>query len=232
MSLTLVPTPIGHPQDFSLRALEVLRGADHIIVEERKESTVWLRAHDIRRGQYETLNEHSTPEDLHHLTQLCASSSVALITDCGTPGFCDPGADLVRACRQKGIPVKALPGASSLMTLLSLSSERLDSFVFRGFLPAKTEDRTPAWAEVNREKRAQVLLETPYRLRKFLQELKSQLPERWVLLAINLTQDDEQTIEARARELESLVSLDKAEFVALVYSTNFSPTFKGTSASS
>lgn len=217
MSLTLVPTPIGNAQDFTLRGLEVLRAAEVIIVEERKESTIWLRAHGISHGNYETLNEHSGPDDLNHLLQLCKNKNTALITDCGTPGFCDPGADLVRLCRQNGVAVKALPGASSLMTLLSLSSERLDQFFFRGFLPAKTEDRVPAWREVANEKRAQVILETPYRLKKWLTEAGEHLAQRKVLIAVNLTQEDELIVEALGKDLASKIPQDKAEFVALIY---------------
>lgn len=217
MALILVPTPIGNSEDFSLRGLSELRAADHIVVEERKESTLWLRAHGISKGIYETLNEHSTPEDLKQLVSLCAQKNVALITDCGTPGFCDPGADLVRLCRDKNIPVRALPGASSLMTLLSLSGERLDQFVFRGFLPVKSEEREAAWRELHRENRALVLLETPYRLRKWLQEAAQFLPERRFLLALNLTQADEQVIESFGRDLPQKVAKDKAEFIALVY---------------
>jgi 16S rRNA (cytidine1402-2'-O)-methyltransferase len=216
MPLTLIPTPIGHSDDFTLRGLAELRAADHIIVEERKESTRWLRAHGITKGQYETLNEHSTAEDLSFLTEMCRTSKVALITDCGTPGFCDPGADLVRRCRDEKIHVQALPGASSLMTLLSLSGERLDQFVFRGFLPVKTEEREPAWRELQRETRAVVLLETPYRCRKWLNEAAQFLPDRRFLLALNLTQESEFVVEALGRDLPGKVAPDKAELICLL----------------
>ena len=98
------------------------------ILEERKEGTTFLRAHQISGRTYEQLNEHSTAEDITRLTKLCAEKNVALITDCGTPGFMDPGADLVRSCRQAKIPIRSIPGPSSLMTLLSLTGQRLESF--------------------------------------------------------------------------------------------------------
>src|SRR6476619_2648658 len=99
MSLFLIATPIGNDQDISLRSLEILKDAKTIILEEFKESTRFLRAHGISGKTYEQLNEHSKPEDFKRLADLCAAEDVALITDCGTPGFCDPGADLVRECR-------------------------------------------------------------------------------------------------------------------------------------
>lgn len=223
MPLTLVPTPIGHNDDFTLRGLESLRAATHIIVEERKESTVWLRAHGITKGSYETLNEHSTPEDIKALTALCRDHDVALITDCGTPAFCDPGADLVKACRAAGIQVRALPGASSLMTLLSLTGERLDEFVFRGFLPVKTEEREPAWKALSREARAIVILETPYRCKKWIQEAAQFHPERRFLIALNLTQPNELVVEAKGRDLPGKIPAEKAELIALMYPTHPAP---------
>lgn len=217
MALTLVPTPIGNSDDFSLRAIECLKNAEIIILEERKESTVWLRAIGITGKTYETLNEHSTREDVKHLADLCAERDCALITDCGTPGFCDPGADLVKECRTRRIPVKALPGPSSLMTLLSLSSERLDQFVFRGFLPVKAEERDQAWKELAAETKATVVLETPYRMGKWLAECARFLPERKVLMAINLTQESELIVEALGKHLQDKVPAGKAEFIALIY---------------
>jgi 16S rRNA (cytidine1402-2'-O)-methyltransferase len=216
MALTLVATPIGNSQDIGLRALSALKEADFIIVEEFKESTAILRAHGISGKQYEQLNEHSTKEDLSRLTQLCREHSVALITDCGTPGFCDPGADLVAACRREKIPVISIPGASSLMTLLSLSGERLDQFVFRGFLPAENVAREAAWKELKKEKRALVLMDTPYRLQKMLQELALYFPLRKALLLLNATQDSEQIHEASGKELISLDLPKKAEFMLLL----------------
>ena len=159
MALNLVAIPIGNNQDVTLSALDILKSCDDIIVEERKEGTSFLRAHGITGKNYLQLNEHSTPADLKELVELCRTKNVALITDCGTPDFCDPGADLVRECRKNKIPVKTYVGASSLMGLLSLSSVRLDQFVFRGFLPAENEAREKSWNEVKREKRAFVLMD-------------------------------------------------------------------------
>lgn len=154
MALWLVATPIGNAQDISARALECLKNAETIILEEFKESTTFLRSHGISGKKYEQLNEHSKAEDIENLAKLCAEKDIPLITDCGTPGFCDPGADLVRACRKKNIPVRTLPGASSLMAILSLSSVRLDQFVFRGFISAETEIRKKDWQELAKEKKS------------------------------------------------------------------------------
>jgi 16S rRNA (cytidine1402-2'-O)-methyltransferase len=215
--LTLVPVPIGNPGDFTLRGIEVLKAAEIIIVEERKESSAWLRTQGITGKPFETLNEHSTPEDLKALADLCAEKNVALITDCGTPGFCDPGADLVRKCRERQIKVLALPGASSLMLLLSLSSERLEQFFFRGFLPANSEERELAWKKLAQVKEALVLMDTPYRMNKMIAELAQHFPSRKILMATGLTQESELIVEALGKDLPSKIPAGKAEFMVLVY---------------
>lgn len=221
MSLTLVATPIGNNQDISLRAIEILKNADIIILEEFKESTRILRAHNINENKteprYEQLNEHSTDEEIERLAKLCSEHKVALITDCGTPGFCDPGAHLVKKCRQKKIEVITAPGASSLMGLLSLSSQRIDQFVFRGFIPAENESRLAALKELSRENKAFVIMDTPYRFQKMLSELKTHMPDRRLLLTIDLTQETEQIIEGTAEEILKKSLPAKAEFMILVY---------------
>lgn len=188
-------------------------------LEERKESTQFLRAHGISGKDYRELNEHSTADDLRDLVKLCEADDTALITDCGTPGFCDPGADLVRLCREKGIPVFSVPGPSSLMGLLSLSSRRIDQFVFRGFLSAESETRAKQWQELKREKRAVVLMDTPYRLEKMMTELCENFGDRTILLTLNLTQSTEQILEGRPEAVKRQIREKKAEFMVLVYSS-------------
>ena len=217
MGLILVPTPIGNAADMSFHAREVLNSAPLIIVEEFKESSVWLRAHGISGKKLERLNEHSTQEDLAALLELCRQAEVPLITDCGTPGFCDPGADLVRLCRDSGISIKALPGPSSLMTLLSLSSRRLDEFVFRGFLPAENTAREKAWQALTKEKRAIIVMDTPYRYEKTLLELEKHFADRRMLVTSDLTQNTEQVLEGLATHIRSRVKEKKAEFMVLIY---------------
>ncbi len=215
--LHLVATPIGDTTEITLRALEILKSCDVIICESTKEASKLLRAHGITGKTYEVLDEHSTPEDKAALIPLCANKNVALVSDCGTPGFCDPGADIVRLCRQKNIPVKSALGASALMGLLSLSGQRLDEFVFRGFLPAETESRGKALKELTKEKRAIILMDTPYRLKKTLMDMKEHFSNRRFLLTLNLSQEEETVLEGHIEYLLSNLRVEKAEFMLLVY---------------
>lgn len=215
--LHIVATPIGDVTEISLKALEVLKNADVIICESTKEASKLLRSHGITGKTYEVLDEHSTAHDKEALVPICAQKSVALVSDCGTPGFCDPGADLVRLCRQKGIPVKSVLGASALMGLLSLSGQRIDEFVFRGFLPAETEARARALRDLTKEKRAIIIMDTPYRLKKTLNDMKEHFSNRRFLLTLNLSQDDEQILEGKIDKIISDVQFEKAEFMLLIY---------------
>ncbi|MEK2690068.1 SAM-dependent methyltransferase [Bdellovibrio sp. GT3] len=215
--LYLVATPIGDTSEISLRALQILKDCEVVICESTKEASKLLRVHGITGKSYEVLDEHSTPDDKAALVPLCEKKMVALVTDCGTPGFCDPGADLVRLCRQKNIPVKSVLGASALMGLLSLSGQRLDEFVFRGFIPAETEARGKALRELTKEKRAIILMDTPYRLKKMLGDMKDHFPQRRMLLSLNLSQEDELNLEGTIDQIAKKVPFEKAEFMLLLY---------------
>ena len=213
MSLELIATPIGDLGDITLRAIECLRAADVVIGEERKEVSKLLKRLEIEGKRLELLNEHTREDDLKDLVQLCRSSRVALVTDCGTPGFCDPGSRLVSLCRAEGVISKPIPGASSLMCLLSVSGRYLSEFLFRGFLPAEKEARAAALNELVRERRPVILMDTPYRMGRLLEELAERFPLRKVLLGCDFTQNTELIIEATAAELPKLIGERKAEFI-------------------
>jgi 16S rRNA (cytidine1402-2'-O)-methyltransferase len=215
--LYLVATPIGDTNEISVRALDILREADIIICESTKEASKLLRSHGISGKKYEVLDEHSTPDDKAALVPLCANHKVALVTDCGTPGFQDPGADLVRLCRNKNVVVKSVLGPSALMGLLSLSGRRLDEFVFRGFLPAENEARAKSLKDLTKENRAIIIMDTPYRLRKTLSDMKEHFSNRKFLLTINLSQDDETVFDGTIDMILEHLKFEKAEFMLLIY---------------
>lgn len=216
MALFVVATPIGNNGDFTTRALEALRTADLVIGEELKVLRQILKAAGVQAPATDQLNEHSGPQDIEHFVNECRGKNVVLVSDCGTPGFCDPGAELVAACYKAGVKVRTLPGASSLMALLSISGVRLDQFTFMGFLPAKSELREKALAAVKREPRACIVMETPYRCAKFIDELAAQFAERFCVVGLNLTQESERLVRAYGRDLKKFGPFDDAEPIALI----------------
>lgn len=215
--LTLIATPIGRTDEITLRSLELLREADIVICESTKETSKLLKQHEIKAKRYEVLNEHTTAEEVKALTELCRSQKVVLVSDCGTPGFCDPGFQVVEQCRRQNIQVQSSLGASSLMGLLSLSSQRIYQFHFRGFIPAENTAREKEWQSLKKSKEPVVLMDTPYRLRKMLDECCLHLKERRILLALNLSQENELIIEGSPEEVRKKLSFEKAEFMILVY---------------
>lgn len=217
MALQLIAVPLGNSGDITLRAIEALKDADVVVGEERKEVSKLLKSLGIEGKRLELLNEHSKDEDVRELAELCRTSKVALVTDCGTPGFCDPGARLVAMCRTQKVVSTPLPGASSLMCLLSVSGSDMRQFLFRGFLPAEREERARALNELSRESRPTILMDTPYRMGRLLSELAERFPDRRVLLGCDFTQETETIIEARAADLPALVGERKAEFILALY---------------
>ncbi|MGE3975579.1 MAG: 16S rRNA (cytidine(1402)-2'-O)-methyltransferase [Bdellovibrionales bacterium] len=216
MSLYIVAIPIGNRADLTDRARQVLTEADVVIGEEKRELLPFLKTLGLQNKFHEFLNEHSKKEELTELVKLCETKKVALVSDCGTPGFCDPGAQLVALCRQKKIPVVPVPGASSLMTLLSVSGLPMKQFVFLGFLSSDKPEREVQLRDLKNEKRATVLMDTPYRLSRLLSELAQLFPERKAVLGLNLTQETEQILHAPLKQLSETFKEQKAEFILIL----------------
>ncbi len=236
ISLFLIATPIGHDEDLSPRATKLLLDAQLVIGEEFRPLTTLLKRigrprqtpaqGQVGQPDLEVLNEHSKPEDVKHLADRVVEihkngGFTALVSDCGTPGFCDPGSALVAELRKRGKRSTAVPGASSLMCLLSLAGERIDEFVFRGFLPAERETREQALAGLTRENRAMIVMDTPYRLEKLLQELASKMPSRQAVLACDLTSEKEAiysgSLSTLAKDWSARpAETKKAEFMLLI----------------
>lgn len=216
MSLYVIATPIGNNKDISLRALDTLKKSDVIIGEEEKELNRFLNIHKIDIPQLELLNEHTKQHELNALVLLCQEKEVSLITDCGTPGFNDPGADLVKACRRKGVKIVTLPGASSLMCLLSLCGERLDRFHFYGFLPQKTEEREVAWQWIEAQKFPVIIMDTPYRYNKTVEECAKYCANKKIIIGCDFTSENEEIITKLGKELANIPKAKREFLIAIV----------------
>lgn len=221
MPLLVTATPIGNPQDFTTRALDALKNADLVIGEELKILRQILKMAGVQAKAMDQLNEHSDAKDIEHFVNEAREKNVVLVSDCGTPGFCDPGSELVAACHRQKIKVQALPGASSLMALLSICGVRLDQFLFYGFLPAKVEARQSALRDLIHEKRPIVVMETPYRATKLVQELELHFSDRFCILGLNLTQSDERLVRALGRDLKAFGPFEDVEPVSLILPIGF-----------
>ena len=174
MKLFLVPTPVGNLGDMTYRGVEVLRSVDLILAEDTRTSRVLLQHYGIETPlqSYHIFNEHQTVAGL--VERLLSGTTIAVITDAGTPGISDPGFLLVREAVKAGVEVECLPGATAFVPALIDSGLPCDRFVFLGFLPHK-KGRQTAIKALAEEERTMVVYESPYRLVKLLEELATVL---------------------------------------------------------
>lgn len=168
--LIIVPTPIGNLEDITIRALKVLEQADAILAEDTRTSSILLKKYGIgtHMEPYHKFNEHKQLDAI--VEKISKGTTVALISDAGTPGISDPGFLLVRACILAGIEVECLPGATALIPALVNSGFPADRFCFEGFLPLKKGRRT-RMETLAGETRTVILYESPFRLVKTLEQL-------------------------------------------------------------
>lgn len=217
MSLTLVAVPIGNLGDITLRALETLKTCDLIIGEERKPMFKLLKSLGLPTPEnFELLNEHSEKDDILRIAKICSQKKVALITDCGTPGFSDPGAELVKACRKLNTPVTSNPGASSLTTFISLTGVKLKQFHFEGFLPRESSDREKRLKQLSQFKLPIILMDTPYRLKKTLGECSEHFKQKYCVLGMDLTKENEEILSGSFTDVIKKYDGTKREFLMLI----------------
>jgi 16S rRNA (cytidine1402-2'-O)-methyltransferase len=199
--LYLVPGPIGNLGDITYRAVETLQLADVILCEDTRTSSVLLKHYGIQKTlwSYHLHNEHKVLDQL--IAQLQSGKKIALLSDAGTPGISDPGFLLVRACKQQGIPVTCLPGATAFVPALVQSGIPCNNFIFEGFIPLK-KGRQTFFQGLVEEKRTIVIYESPHRLIKTLTELQSYIgDERLVAVCRELSKMFEETKVAFLPEL-------------------------------
>ena len=217
--LYIVSTPIGNSDDITLRALRVLREADAILCEERREGARLLKHFQIENSIVE-LNEHTERELVPALIErLKRGETLALISDHGTPLLADPGGRLVAQAIAQDLPVSPVPGASSLLAALVVSGIPLTRFRFVGLLPAKKQDRRAALARLRDERDTWVVFDAPYRLSALLDDLQRTLgAERRVVVACNLTMPDEKVVRGTVKQVIHYFEKNpfKGEFVIVI----------------
>ncbi len=216
--LFVVPTPIGNLEDITLRAVRVLKEVDLILAEDTRTSGKLLKHFDISTPMqsHHMHNEHKMVDRL--VDRLRSGTSIALISDAGTPAISDPGFLLTRECIQNNIEVDCLPGATAFVPALVNSGLPNDKFVFEGFLPIKKgrQTRLEVLAE---ESRTMIFYESPHKLIKTLTQFASYFgEERQVSVSRELTKMYEETIRGTVKELLAHFETKppKGEFVIVV----------------
>jgi 16S rRNA (cytidine1402-2'-O)-methyltransferase len=201
--LYVVATPIGNARDVTLRALDVLEGADLIAAEDTRVTSKLLAIFAISRP-LTAYNDHNAPRERPRLlAKLKDGARIALVSDAGTPLVSDPGYKLVREALAAGIAVHAIPGASAPLTALTLAGLPTDRFFFAGFLPPKSAERRSALADLKTLRATLIFFEAPQRLAEALSDLAAVLGARPAAVTRELTKLHE---EVRRGTLEELAA--------------------------
>jgi 16S rRNA (cytidine1402-2'-O)-methyltransferase len=231
--LYLVPTPIGNLADITLRSLRTLFDVDIIACEDTRRTGLLLEKlltefspnpEDKRKPQllsyYDQVELQRIPEIISLLT---LGKNVALVSDAGTPAVSDPGFKLVRECIKEDIKVESLPGASSVLTALTVSGLPTDKFLFVGYPPHKPGHRIDFFKNIQTGLESVnstvIFFEAPHKLLKTLSDLQSVFGDIEIVLCRELTKMYE---EIRREKISSAVSHfkktpPKGEFVLLLH---------------
>jgi 16S rRNA (cytidine1402-2'-O)-methyltransferase len=216
--LYIVPTPIGNLEDITLRALRILRNADCILAEDTRVTKKLLNHYDIDKPvlSYHQHNEH---QQLNKYVELILShSSIALVSDAGTPAISDPGFLLIRECLRSQIAIECLPGATAFVPALVNSGFPSDKFYFYGFLPHK-KGRKTVLKKLSEIEETIILYESPFRLLKTLEQLREVMGEdRRICVCRELSKIYEETIRGTIPEVHAYFSAKpvKGELVILI----------------
>jgi 16S rRNA (cytidine1402-2'-O)-methyltransferase len=200
--LVLVPTPIGHLGDLTVRTASVLAEADFVLAEDTRRARVLLSHLGIRGKAVYRLDAHRERESAAEWAgRIATGQRAALLSDAGTPGVSDPGAALVRACATAGVPVQALPGPSAVTTAVSVSGLCSGGFTFLGFVPRAGIERAEAVAKLSARPEAVVVFESARRLGPLLALLAEQVPARDLVICRELSKLHEQVLRGTVAEL-------------------------------
>ncbi len=220
-TLTIVATPIGNLGDFTPRAAAALAGADVIACEDTRTTRKLLRlTGNASTASMVPYHDHNGAEMRPWLLeQLEAGRQVALVSDAGTPLVSDPGYKLVAACRDAGITVVAVPGASAVLAALTVSGLPSDRFMFAGFLPAAEGARRSQITELAELTATTIWFETPARIARSLTDMADILGPRDAVIARELTKLHEEILRGTLDELAARLASGpalKGEIVLLV----------------
>ena len=193
--LYIVGTPIGNLNDISQRALNILQNVSLVACEDTRQTKKIMNKFNIS-NKLISFNKHNslikTPKIVKDLKE---GKSIAIVSDAGMPGICDPGEDITRSVKDEGIDMICVPGACAAITALVSSGLPSSSFIFEGFLPKKKIDREKILFEISTNQKTTIIYESPKRLRKLLQELLEFCGgDREIMVARELTKKFEEHV--------------------------------------
>ena len=214
--LYIVATPIGNLEDITLRAIRVLKEVDLIAAEDTRHTLKLLNHLEISKPliSYHRHNEDVKTDILIHKLQ--EGQNIALVSDAGTPGICDPGEEVIKACIECGISVIPIPGACAMINALIASGIDTKEFIFLGFLPLHKKLRKEKLVEIKNANKTVILYEAPHKLNTTLKDLKEILGNRQVVLAREITKIHEEYIRGTIDEILAKSETLKGEMILVI----------------
>ena len=217
--LYLVSTPIGNYEDITIRALNILKSVNFIICEEFKESRRMLSFYQIEKELF-SLNEHNEKDVVNDiLLKLTEGKTAAIISDCGTPLFSDPGHLLVDVLISQKIHIVPVPGANSLLPALIGSGFDIEKFYYYGWLSPNKDKRRQQLFKIKNIKELIVILDTPYRIRQLMTDVVRILGKNLrAVIAFQLTMEGERYYRGTTADLLQIAEDKKlkGEFVLII----------------
>tara|TARA_B100000989_G_C19514144_1_gene460725 strand:- start:1116 stop:1979 length:864 start_codon:yes stop_codon:yes gene_type:complete len=193
--LYIVGTPIGNLNDLSFRAINILKNVSLIACEDTRQTAKLMNYFKIKNQLISFNKDNSFKKSQFLINEIKANKSIALVSDAGMPGICDPGEDLIRSSKLNGIDIICIPGPCAAITALVSSGLPSSSFIFEGFLPKKKIERKKILLNISTNEKTTVLFESPHRLKKLLCELKVYCgEEREIQVSRELTKKYEEHI--------------------------------------
>jgi 16S rRNA (cytidine1402-2'-O)-methyltransferase len=201
-TLYVIATPIGNLEDITLRALKTLKEkVDYIFCEDTRHTNKLLMHYDIKLPT-QSFHAHSSDSKIDFaIKKLEGGSSIAYVTDSGTPGISDPGAKLIRIVRLNNIPIVPIPGPSALTSLISVSGYPSKNIVFLGFLSKSDSKKKKELNKYIDFKGIIVLFESPYRIKKLLTIIFNIFPDSQITIGREITKMYEEFISGSVQEI-------------------------------
>ena len=215
-TLYIVATPIGNLEDITLRAIRILKEVDLIAAEDTRHTLKLLNHLEISKPliSYHRHNEEERKENL--IDKLKEGKNIAIVSDAGTPGICDPGEVIIKECIEEGINIVPIPGACAMINALIASGISTKEFTFIGFLPLNKKTRKQKLEEIKNSDKTIILYEAPHKLNTTLKELSNILTnDRQVVLAREITKIHEEYIRGNIEEILNKDNL-KGEMVLII----------------
>lgn len=214
--LYIVATPIGNLEDITLRALRILKDVDIIAAEDTRQTLKLLNHFEISKPlmSYHRHNEEIKSNIL--IEKLKKGNNIALVSDAGTPGICDPGEEIIKKSIEEQIEVIPIPGPCAMINALIASGVDTKEFCFLGFLPLNKKLRKEKIEEIKNAEKTIIIYEAPHKMKNTLGDLKYILKDRKVVLARELTKVHEEFIRKDIEELLAIVDNLKGEMILII----------------